>query len=622
MRTRLARLAPAAAALCLAACASLPTEGPVEAGRTEAPAVGSIQYDATAPGVGDSPVEIVQGFLQAGAAGLTGEGDFEVARTYLTPEASATWSPLAEVVVTAADRAQEFSLTRTDDPTQETGEPVGEDAEADREDTSGADPGSTAGPSQEGAGAAQEETDPAAGAGAPLDAQDIAEASAVTVTLSATAVADVDEWGAYTGTAGVVSEIAYDLVRLDGEWRLATLPDGLVLSEVTFASAFRPVSLAFLSADLDTVVPDLRYVPIRNSTQYAVELLLAGPVAWLAPAVATRVPDGLTLDPAAGVVYDETTGEVSVRFTTPASAVESDQARELMVRQVARTLLSISGVRTVSIWMAGTPYEPTGDGELTTARVTGSDLVAVQEGRLVTLTRSGEVSEYAPAGTAGGDLADLAAPAPSPGGAGGVAVAVPEGIARVLPSGAVDTLLGGEDLLAPAADSSGWVWSGSGEEIVAVSPGGYVTVVAARDLVGRLTRIELAPDGTRAILALQGEQGEVVQVASVVRGEDGEPIALQGGPVIVPAVTRVLDLAWSDAVTAAALLVPAESASVLRSVVITGPTSSIATPAQAVGLTAGSGALVVSTEEGRVLEQVGSRWEEFASDVSDPAFVP
>lgn len=590
MRTVLARLGALAAACCLAACASLPTSGPVEQGRTEAPAVGSIQYDATAPGIGDSPVEIVQGFLQAGAAGLTGEGDFEVARSYLTPQASDTWSPLAEVVVTAADRAQEFSVLAP-----------GEGAEQD----------SRASADQE-----QSTTTPDA-----LDADDVAAASAVTVTLSATAVADVDGLGTYTGTAPVVSELAYDLERVDGEWRLSQLPDGLVLSEVTFASAFRSVSLAFLTSDLTGVVPDLRYVPIRNSAQYAVELLLGGPVDWLEPAVATRVPDGLTLDPASGVTFDETTGAVSVQFTTPAGALD-DAARELMVEQVSRTLLTISGVRTVAVWMAGTPYEPTGESGLTTASVGGSDLVAIGEDSLVSLTLDGDVEDYAPPGSEAETLDSASDPAPIFPPGEGVAVAVPRAIVRVSPDGSVTPVIRGESLRSPTADPLGWVWSGRGAEVVAVSPDGAVTVVATRDLIGDPLRIELAPEGSRALVIADTDAGEVVQVASVVRGEGGAPTALQGGPVIVPALTRVLDLAWSDEVTAAALLVPAESASVLRSVQVTGPTSSIATPAQATQVTAGSGSLVVATDDGRVLEQVGSRWEEFASEVSDPAFIP
>ncbi len=81
----------------LGACASLPQSGPVQQGNPDVSEPGSIALLARLPGEGDTPEEIVDGFLRASAAGFT--DDFTVARAFLGPSAAATWDPLATVHV-------------------------------------------------------------------------------------------------------------------------------------------------------------------------------------------------------------------------------------------------------------------------------------------------------------------------------------------------------------------------------------------------------------------------------------------------------------------------------------------------------------------------------------------
>ena len=80
------------AALFLAGCASVPTSGQVNLG---ANVTGGNSFDAVVPvvrppRVGDSPVEIVSGFLQAN---VSASDDYAVARAYLAPEVTETWNP-------------------------------------------------------------------------------------------------------------------------------------------------------------------------------------------------------------------------------------------------------------------------------------------------------------------------------------------------------------------------------------------------------------------------------------------------------------------------------------------------------------------------------------------------
>jgi hypothetical protein len=85
------------AAIALAACGSIPTSGPVGSGDAVVSEPGPVVLLAYGPPDGAAPQEIVQGFLQAGAAGST--DNFAVAREYLTGDAQSSWDPRAQVVV-------------------------------------------------------------------------------------------------------------------------------------------------------------------------------------------------------------------------------------------------------------------------------------------------------------------------------------------------------------------------------------------------------------------------------------------------------------------------------------------------------------------------------------------
>lgn len=95
-RVRRATLAALTVAV-LAACTAIPTSGPVQEGDAEVTEPSDIDVLAEGPQPGDTPTEIVDGFLAAGAAGFS--DSFVTAREYLAGEAKTTWQPLASVAV-------------------------------------------------------------------------------------------------------------------------------------------------------------------------------------------------------------------------------------------------------------------------------------------------------------------------------------------------------------------------------------------------------------------------------------------------------------------------------------------------------------------------------------------
>ncbi len=121
MTSRARRSAAGAVALVLAvllaACAGLPTAGPVNAGQavTEGEADSDFVFFPDGPGVDATPQQIVEGFI---AAGSGPRGNWETAKEFLADDLKAVWKPQAAVTVyrpgerTLAEVAEdEFVLT-------------------------------------------------------------------------------------------------------------------------------------------------------------------------------------------------------------------------------------------------------------------------------------------------------------------------------------------------------------------------------------------------------------------------------------------------------------------------------------------------------------------------------
>ncbi|QCB93166.1 LpqB family beta-propeller domain-containing protein [Cellulomonas shaoxiangyii] len=101
-----AGLVAAACAAALAGCVALPTSGPVVAGDGQVNEPEGIVVLAQGPQADAGPADIVEGFLLAGAAEVT--GDFVVAREFLAGDARSEWDPTAGATVA---RSVEFEAT-------------------------------------------------------------------------------------------------------------------------------------------------------------------------------------------------------------------------------------------------------------------------------------------------------------------------------------------------------------------------------------------------------------------------------------------------------------------------------------------------------------------------------
>src|SRR5690606_8050426 len=117
----------------------------------------------------------------------------------------------------------------------------------------------------------------------------ISEAANGAVRVSVLAAASVDAQGRYTEAApDTPIELDFSLARgLDGQWRIADLEDGILLSPAVFDAQYVQLPVYFLSHDREALVPETRWYPQRLAATSVVRGVLAGPSPWLAPGVIT-----------------------------------------------------------------------------------------------------------------------------------------------------------------------------------------------------------------------------------------------------------------------------------------------------------------------------------------------
>lgn len=181
------------------------------------------------------------------------------------------------------------------------------------------------------------------------------------LTLAGTKVAftaqlegQISKSGNYTlNQSGKMLNETFTLVRNDGEWRIAELPQGLELSTVDVQRAYRNLSVYFFNPQFGTLVPDARMIAVPGEGLAAglIQSLLSGPSEWLAPAVKDAFPFGV------GLNFDRVpieNGVATVDLTADA-AFANDEIRREMAQQIVWTLRQVPEVRAVVITAGGQP---------------------------------------------------------------------------------------------------------------------------------------------------------------------------------------------------------------------------------------------------------------------------
>lgn len=278
-------------ALLLTGCASVPDSGEVEPVKASPAGESQVRVYAVPPREKAEPDEIVDGFLEA----MTSDDpDFAMARKYLTKAASDYWEPGAGTTV----------LRAAPDPAGPR-DPAGSDG-----------PGRTY----------------------PLYGDRIADVDAAHAYHPA-------EPSSYNGTIHLVQQSN----GADGkEWRIDSLPQGLVLGESDFQRNYRSVNKYYFASGENWLVADPVYVRQRidpttrmDPVTQAVKVLLDGPTRWLKTAVDSPFPAGTALEKGTRTLEFDDRNALKVPLNEKASKAGRTQCRK-MAAQLLFTLRDLT----------------------------------------------------------------------------------------------------------------------------------------------------------------------------------------------------------------------------------------------------------------------------------------
>jgi hypothetical protein len=488
------RLAAAAIAilLVLAACAQIPTAGPVGTSKDGGSAIGNApQYIPPGPQNGATPQAIIEGFFNAGSGY---QNDFTVARQFLAPANAVSWKP-----------SQRTLVYRGSPSVVSAGRPNAYRYELD-------------------------------------------------VAYS------VDQDGTMTQyPPGTRQAIEVEVMQVDGQWRLSKLPDGTVIPEETFKVLYRPFSVYFFDPAFRVLVPDMRWF-IDNSgiAKSLVSALIAGPAGYLKSAVASAFPPGIKLERESVPIV----GNVAQVDLTPELRDASFTDRQRMHSQLVRTLAALPAVGAVVLRTNQTevaiedPAAPRQPEPLVDPKVPAWQ-VGIEDGQIVQYgSKQASKIDGIPS------VSSLVPSAPAAAASQHVYAFLGDEertLHSIIP-GQPDRLLdSAQHFTPPSIGPSEWVWSAAqrptgATEVMAYKPAGTPqnaavphAVVAAPWLAGRnVTSLRISRDGVRALVLSEADGQSLLQVAGIVRGQDGAPQSLTT-PITLPLTAKNPELAlWVD----------------------------------------------------------------------------
>jgi hypothetical protein len=375
-------------------------------------------------------------------------------------------------------------------------------------------------------------------------------------------IGTIDQTGSYTpslpgdgsGVRGTPFSLQVGLKQVDKQWRIDTLPNGLVISSSQFSQYYQQYVVYFYDQSEQRLVPDPRYSNLTDPTQLATWLmteLVGQPQSALSTALPTIAnPTQIK------VVIGST-----LRIELPGAGQLDSATRDRMAAQVALTLDQAAKGTPMSITDGGKPVTIP---SLHTSTFTAADFSAqvnpVKPSPPLFFIRQGGVIDSNGRPLAGG-LGSGAY------GLRSVALKATPGTTRLLVAGESGTPTRSRLLLGTAPGSlkqttvvgalsrPAWVpdvdevWVGDGKTLDRVTAAGKVSAVQVTagtgTVTGRIIAVRLSPEGARVALVVAADDGSSqVWLGTVVRSTNS--VRVSGLFAISPLGIAISDVAWND----------------------------------------------------------------------------
>ena len=333
---------------------------------------------------------------------------------------------------------------------------------------------------------------------------------------------------------GTKENVPATLTQVDGQWRIAELPDGTAIPEETFKVIYGAYPIYFYDPTFTYAVPDVRWFIKKKTVKAMTSALLGGPAPYLKGAVVSAFPSGIKL---ARESVPVVSGAAQVDLTAKDLVEASNEDRLRMQTQLALTFRSQPGVVNVELRANqdlvrvednGSVLPPIRDLNVPGHQiaVSGNDLVRYENNRISPLPDIQPVAALAPR-----------APAESPVSPAVAFLSADRGtLYSIVPGQPARALTTRATLTRPSFDRYDWVWSAGpgangGTEMIAHRPVGVeegasipAATLAPAWLAGRSVReFRVSREGTRALILSEQNGKTKVQVAGIVRGADGTP---------------------------------------------------------------------------------------------------
>ncbi|WP_125609771.1 LpqB family beta-propeller domain-containing protein [Specibacter cremeus] len=374
---------------------------------------------------------------------------------------------------------------------------------------------------------------------------------------------EVDNAGILTAAAGnSVESIGFSLVKVDGQWRISRVPDGIMLKSPDFATLYSAYTLYFYDPTFQYGVPDVRWLAGRASTTVTgiVRAMLNGPAPYLKGAVASAFPDGISLVRDSVPVND---GVAQVDLTAQPLLGATVKQRQQMNAQLLVTLQkNLNTVTSVTLRAdtRGVDLGNTGDEapSLVIDNQVPATQVALRKNELVTfdgataspIARMPSVAKLNPMG-----------PAMSYDGKH-FAFGSTDGshVYAVTPGADPVEAVTGRNLTQPSFSPGGWAWTASGDgsgTVVAfdarkAGPDLPTAVLNVPWLAGRtVTALRISRDGSRALVVSSAGGTSTVQLAGILRSGD-VPKEL-ATPITLPSTGNPTLGVWVDGTSVAVM---------------------------------------------------------------------
>ncbi|MFC7860646.1 LpqB family beta-propeller domain-containing protein [Arthrobacter koreensis] len=375
-------------------------------------------------------------------------------------------------------------------------------------------------------------------------------------------VASVNAQGIRTESApGTTETIQVRLVQQEGQWRISGIPNGIMISDITFPIIFRAHNLYFYSSTYRYWVPDTRWFVQRSGMAASVvNAMLAGPAPYLEGAVTSAFPVETQLAREAVPVVS---GVASVDFAADVLEDSTDLNRQQMKLQLEQNLRQLNNVNSVEMTVnqrevdLGPPSSelvPVEDDPRvgkTQIGIQGEDIVFFRDRQAQEISNLPDVSSYDPREPAV-SVGEMETIAFLSGDRGTLLVTGPDKD--------VATVATGKSLSGPSIDPEGWIWSasaqGEGSRLIAVGPD-----LAASTQAGltpswlgdmKVRDLRISRDGARALLVVEQDGASRVLIAGVVRSSSGAPQTLTT-PLELWTSEPVATAVWVGETTVAAL---------------------------------------------------------------------